>query len=225
MNERRYQEDEVREIFELAASESAQETRTPAAASGLTLAEIQSIGAEVGLAPEQIARAAAAYAAGPLRPKRKLLGLPIEVGHTMQLPRPLTDHEWERLVSELRATFNARGTISVHGGLREWRNGNLHAYIEPAEGGYRLRIRTVKGNAQGMMVAGAGAIVTSAAMLALLALEGTLAQDFFVPWAVGTAGIGAWISNYIRVPRWARERDRQMRYIAEWLQSILKTDT
>ena len=116
----------------------------------------------------------------------------------MQLPRPLTDHEWEQLVSELRATFNARGTISVHGGLREWRNGNLHAYIEPAEGGYRLRIRTVKGSAQGVMMAGAGAVLTSAAMLALLALSGTVSQDFFVPWAVRTAGIGAWISNYIR---------------------------
>src|SRR5687768_14134439 len=132
MNERRYQEDEVREIFELAASESANETRTPAAASGLTLSEIQSIGAEVGLGPAQIARAAAVYSAGPAKPKRKLLGLPIEVGHMVQLPRPLTDQEWEQLVSELRSTFNAGGKLSVQGNIREWRNGNLHAYIEPA---------------------------------------------------------------------------------------------
>ena len=73
--------------------------------------------------------------------------MPIAVGRTLPLPRPLTDREWGMLVTDLRETFGATGRVGEDGNARYWRNGNLHAFVEPAEGGYRLRLGTVKGNA------------------------------------------------------------------------------
>lgn len=141
---RKYREDEVREIFQLATSQSAPDTRVPATNAGLTLPEIQNIGLEVGLAPEQVARAAAALDARGAASGRKSFGMPIEVGHTVPLPRPLTDLEWAQLVTALRTTFKAKGKIDVQGNIREWSNGNLHAVVEPVESGYRLRLGTLK---------------------------------------------------------------------------------
>src|SRR5687767_9589176 len=57
---RKYREDEVREIFGLAARRTNAEPRPLAAAEGLTLAEIKDIGREVGLESADIARAASA---------------------------------------------------------------------------------------------------------------------------------------------------------------------
>src|SRR5690606_25669383 len=129
MSERKYRGAEARKILELATrAEVARPQRTGVGA-GPTLPEIQSIAQEGRVAPDAVARAAAALeaAAGP-RP-RTSLGMPIEVSHTTNLPRALSDAEWDRLVAELRATFRARGAVAVQGSLREWSNGNLHASV------------------------------------------------------------------------------------------------
>src|SRR5262245_501835 len=112
MTERRYREDEVREIFELAASRKVLDPISRGSAQGMTLAEIQSIGSEVGLEPDRLARAAATLDTRPIRPARKSWGMPIEVGRVVPLSRDLTDQEWEQLVTELRSTFAARGKIT-----------------------------------------------------------------------------------------------------------------
>ena len=61
-DERRYTDDEVAEIFEAASRPVAprDEPADSASPTGLTLARLQEIGREVGIAPEQIAEAAAA---------------------------------------------------------------------------------------------------------------------------------------------------------------------
>ena len=56
MTERRYRDDEVRKIFKLATTQKAAEPRSLPAADGLTLSDIQSIGSEVGLDPDAVAR-------------------------------------------------------------------------------------------------------------------------------------------------------------------------
>jgi hypothetical protein len=56
--ERRYKEDEVKGIFEAAARERDSRGRAVVSPEGLTLAELQTIGREVGLAPDRIAEAA-----------------------------------------------------------------------------------------------------------------------------------------------------------------------
>ncbi len=80
---------------------------------------------------------------------RRVLGLPLGVGRTVELGRKLTDEEWDHLVVDLRETFDARGQVRQDGSLRQWTNGNLQALLEPTPTGDRLRLRTMNGNARG----------------------------------------------------------------------------
>src|SRR5215213_4945176 len=121
---------------------------------GMTLAQLQEIGREVGIPPEQLAQAAKAIELGGRSTSRRFLGLPIGVGLTVDLNRRLADEEWDRFVVDLRETFDARGTQSREGSFRQWTNGNLQALLEPTATGQRIRLRTVKGDARAMMVGG-----------------------------------------------------------------------
>src|SRR5512140_737780 len=141
MAERRYSEAEMASIFENAADAEAAGRRPSHAPDGMTLAQLQEIGREVGISPEAVAQAARLVAQRGKAVSRRWLGLPIGVGRTLDLGRRLTDHEWEDLVVDLRETFDARGHVSVQGSFREWTNGNLQALLEPTSTGQRLRIR------------------------------------------------------------------------------------
>jgi hypothetical protein len=224
MTERRYREDEVREIFKLAtSSRKVAEPRASPTVDGLTLADIQSIGLEVGVEPDAVARAAATISARPARTMRKSMGMPVEVGRIVHLPRALTDHEWDQLVAELRATFKARGKVSGQGSLREWSNGNLHAYVEPTDTGYRLRLGTLKGNAAEINALGATLTAGGALFFGALAFNGLL-PELLAPGMIAGGGIAALISNFVRLPRWAQQRERQMEHIAARVQAIVKVD-
>src|SRR5262245_988314 len=101
-DERRYSEDEVAAIFEEAAAPTISRGETPPA-EGLTLAELQSIGREVGIAPERIAAAAGALQQrAPSIPTRRDFGMPMTAAHVVEIPRPLTDREWSLVVADLR---------------------------------------------------------------------------------------------------------------------------
>ena len=219
--ERRYDEDEVREIFRRAASRSVATTDDPQP-TGMTLAELQDVGREVGLDPGAVAQAASSLAHRSTGlPRRTYLGMPIAVGHVVPLPRPPTDAEWERLVSELRSTFGARGRITVHGGLREWSNGNLHACIEPDDQGYRLRLGTRKGDAQVLNSMGFAGIAAGTLSFAAMALGGTLPEAVLIPWMISSAGVGAFLANVLRLHPWAARRERQMQELARKIRQIM----
>jgi hypothetical protein len=221
MTERRYRDEEVQQIFKLATTDRIADAPLSPTASGLTLAEIQSIGLEVGIDPDVVTRAAAALDASPPTPARKTGGLPVEVGVSAPLARPLSDREWEMLIADLRHTFRARGQITTHGNLREWRNGNLHASIEPAEVGYRLRLGTRKGDATAMNALGGISILASVATW----VSHFVINDptsLFAPILFGAAGIGAVLANRLRLPAWARQREAQMNQIAARVRSIME---
>jgi hypothetical protein len=221
MNERRYDDDEVAAIFEAAASPQASRGRALAAADGLSLAELQVIGGEAGIAPERIADAAAALdQRGGAAPRRTYLGMPVSVGRTVDLPRAPTDREWELLLAELRETFGAHGKDRSSGGLRAWTNGNLHAYVEPTEAGYRLRLGTTKGNAVALGRVGVAALLPSLVMTVYLLATGELGDGsiFSVVAALSAAGLGA---NALRLPGWAQEREEQMEHIAARARTLI----
>ena len=140
---KRYTEDEIAEILEVATS--AQETggslSRSGSESGLTLEQIQEIGSEVGIAPERIASAVQVVESRKLvGPQKTFLGAPRSVSRVFPIDRPLTDQEWGRMVADLRQTFDAAGRVTSAGDLRTWTNGNLHVYVEPAgAGGYQVR--------------------------------------------------------------------------------------
>jgi hypothetical protein len=227
-DERTYGEEEMAEIFKAAAQLP---RRTPAAADstalaparGLTLAELQSIGGEVGLAPEQVAQAAAALELRRGALRRTDLGLPVSVGRTVDLPRAPTEREWEMIVADLRETFRAKGRTSSHGEVREWNNSRLHAYVEPTPTGYRLRLGTTKGDAVSMNRMGAFGLLFSLVWLVVLFATGSLDEGFFMPLVFALMGSGAIVGNALRLPGWAAEREEQMEGIALRTRALLET--
>lgn len=221
-DERRYREDESKEIFEAAATASDSDPQALTAPKGMTLSELQEIGLEVGLAPARIADAASAL---ELRrsalPRRTSLGMPISVGRVIDLPRAPTDREWELLVGELRATFHAQGKLGSSGTIRQWTNGRLHAYVEPTEAGYRLRMGTLKGTAPAMNLVGIAGIGVGIVMLVAGLLPGTATVAPVAPFVFGALGVAAFLSNLVRLPRWAHRREVQMEYIAARVRALL----
>jgi hypothetical protein len=222
MNERRYDEEEVREIFDTAAESSEPGPRARTRGTEFTLSELQDIGREVGLPPERIAEAAAKL---DLRrdalPRRTYLGIPVAVGRSIELPRALTDDEWGILVAELRSTFNARGRVESEGNLRSWTNGNLHVYVEPTDSGHRLRMRTAKTGAIGRILVGVSGIVVTWILIAVLALNGQLGEGFPLPVLLGTFSLATLGTSVFGLPRWANERDEQMTRLAGWTRALL----
>lgn len=214
MAERRYNEDEVAEIFERAAHAQQGEQRQLPAREGMTLAELQEIGGQVGIPADLVAHAASAL--DRVEPaSRKLLGFPIGVGHVVDLGRKLTDEEWERFVVVLRDTFDARGSVRYDGPFRQWTNGNLQALLEPTETGHRIRFRTTNGSARAWMTGGIGLLGLAGAVFTAILITGRgdaggLTSLVFI--GLGLFGVGA-----LRLPSWARRRRRQMEALAEQL--------
>ena len=219
MTERRYNEAEVEAIFARATKAAETESAHPQLPSGegMTLGQLQEIGREVGLTPEDVANAAMSLDRAGRQTSRRMLGLTVGVGRTVDLGRKLSDDEWERLVVDLRETFDAKGSQRSEGNFRQWTNGNLQALLEPTQTGHRLRLRTVKGNSLAWMMGGAGMLAVAGLVGAVGWLGiGNAANMGLERFAlIAAMGIGAFAVGALQLPVWARERRRQMAEIVE----------
>ena len=224
MTERRYTEEEVAEIFRRAAESQQTGRRQLPSGEGMTLADLQGIGHEVGIPPEFVAQAAGALDRGGLPATRGFLGLTVGVGRTVELPRMLTDAEWDHLVVDLRDTFDARGSVRAEGSLRQWTNGNLQALLEPTPTGARLRLRTLNGNARGLMMAGAGmiGIALGPFVVAVFTTGAQAALTELAPLAL--AGGALFALGAFRLPSWGKTRARQMEGVASRLALLTRSD-
>lgn len=222
MTERRFSEAEVAEIIKLATEAQQTGRRQLKAGEGMTLGELQAIGQEVGLSPELVAEAARSIDKAGRPTSRSLLGLPIGVGRTIDLHRKLSDAEWERLVVDLRETFDARGILRQEGSFRQWSNGNLQALLEPTETGHRLRLRTLKGDSRSLIMGGVAMLGAAGVGLVGWALFPGSSPD---PSTLGSLGILATMGatffglGALRLPGWARLRRRQMEEVAARLEA------
>jgi len=223
MAERRYNDKEIAAIFRAAAEEGPQSPqREVARDEGLTLAELQAIGSEVGIPSDAVAQAARAVDVRLGAASRTFLGLPIGVARTVNLNRRLTDEEWERLVVQLREVFNARGRTSSEGSLQQWTNGNLQMLLEPTENGHRLRFGTLHGGARASIGAGIAALGITAIVVISGAVWGTLGEAIPGIALMAAAGAGMIASGALRLPRWARLREAQMEALAARITSSNK---
>jgi hypothetical protein len=227
MSERRYGDEEVAAIFQAAAelqqraaldSSASGAAMVPAGASteGMTLGQLQEIGKEVGIPGDLVAQAAGSLDQRGRSSVRRFLGLPIGVGRTVQLPRRLSETEWERLVVDLRTTFDARGRLKDEGSFRQWTNGNLQALLEPTATGHQLRLKTMKGDAYASMMFGLATAGLGALLVAYQALSGpiqTVAPVVTIVWL----GAAMFTVGALRLPGWARTRNKQMEGIVERL--------
>ncbi|MBT8336791.1 MAG: hypothetical protein KJO11_09320 [Gemmatimonadetes bacterium] len=221
--ERRYDDDEVREIFDRATrvdepSRSALPTESPTS-TGMTLHQLQEIGREAGIAPEQVARAASQLDRTPPveeAPIRRL-GVPLSTSRVVDLPARLTDEDWDRLVVRMRDLFRARGTVSREGTLHSWSNGNLQVLMEPTRDGYRLRMRTFSSSLRGRV---AGGMVMGGMGLGLTALGLVLPNPELANIAPGIVfmfGVGAVMFGgaLFEAPRWRARRAAQFEELGE----------
>lgn len=212
MTNRRFNEAEVAEIFERASELQHTGSRQIPPSEGMTLSQLQEIGREVGISPESLTLAAQAVERGGQPTSSYFLGLPTGVGMSADLGRVVTDQEWEGIVLDLRETFDARGKLSHEGSFRQWTNGNLQALLEPTPAGHRLRLRTVKGDARGLMTGGLAmlgfAVTTGIVVVAQGAFDDT--GMIMALTTLATMGAGMFGVSSLRLPGWARLRKEQM---------------
>ena len=211
MTERRYSDDEIAAIFRAAAESPASLPPHQAANHGLTLADLQANGREVGIAPDAVAQAAQALEVRRNAVSRTLIGLPIGVERRVTLSRRLTDDEWEQLVGELREVFKARGRTKADGSLRQWTNGNLYVLLEQTATGHRIRLGSLHGGAAASIRLGLMGL-SAAAILAIASVFGAEVGSAIPALLAGGAVLIA--NGALRVPAWARLRSRQMEDLA-----------
>jgi hypothetical protein len=222
MTTRRYEDDEVREIFSLATRGETRDRTLPVDSGGLTLEDLQLIGQETGIEPARIADAAASLdSRGKPAPIRRSFGLPVGMSRVVALPRRPSDREWERLIAEFRSTFGAQGVATSTGGLRQWSQGNLHISVEPTEHGEQLRLSTLRDDA--IALNGLGVVMGGMATLtsAIVTAAGKPEKALLVFGMFGGMSLAAFLTNVIRQPRWARERESQMEALAEHAVKLL----
>ena len=202
MSERRYTDEDVAAIFEQAAEAGHADLPVPAAGKDMTLAALREIGREVGISPESISHAARSLDLVGRPALRRFMGRPIGVGRTVELDRPLSDSDWERLVADLRETFEARGVVKYDSPFRQWTNGNLQALVEPTPSGHRFRLQTVKGDSRGSL-GNSGSVV---------------GVEFLAAMGLGMFAVGA-----VRLPGWARLRRTQIEAVTARLAIAAET--
>ena len=217
MTDRRYDDEEVEEIFRKAAEGPQALPHQSAGETGMTLAELQEIGREAGLSPDAVANAARSLTLRPRGELRRFLGLPIGVERTISLDRRLDEAEWERLVVDLREVFNARGAVTSSGSFRQWTNGNLQAMLEPTATGQRLRLVTTRGASRFSMSVGSALVGFSGVLAISASMAGHLVPSIPGISIIALIGLGAFLNGALRLPGWARRRAQQMDAIATQL--------
>jgi hypothetical protein len=211
MADRRYSDEEIAAIFERAAETERTASPVLAEGQGMTLAALQEIGREVGISPESISHAARSLEATGRPASRTFIGLPVGVGRTIQLDRPLSDAEWGHLVTDLRETFSARGKLKSDGPFRQWTNGNLQALIEPTPSGERLRLQTLAEGPRSLMRSGMALLGVAAAVSVALGLTGAL-NGISVEGVgfIAVMGLGMFALGALPLRGWARRRTAQI---------------
>lgn len=220
--DRRYSEDEVTAIFARATEVQQSAPQRLSSGEGMSLSELQSIGREAGIAPELVAQAARELEQPSAPRMPTFLGMQLGVARTVEIGRKLSDEEWERLVVRLRETFDARGTLSTQGGLRQWTNGNLNVFLEPSGEGHRVRFRTIKGDARMLMSTGIAMLAVSGLLVFVASLTGSEEMSRAISATGGVAMMGAAFagSGALRLPGWVKKRRLQMDQLAAELLQI-----
>lgn len=214
---RRYNEQEIAAIFKQAAADQEAAHQARPSGTGLTLAELEHVGREAGIDPAFIARAAAAVdRPRPASQQTTVLGFPVSVARTADLPGEFTDKDWDLLVADLHDTFHVHGEIQEDGTRRRWHYGNLQALVEPTEAGHRLRLRTLSDRARTGLIGGLTFFAMGLFFMAILIAKGDAAalgkMLFTSLWAV--VGLGSMGVSAYQLPRWRSTRTQQLDGIA-----------
>ncbi len=204
---RRFSSPEIEEVFARAAAAQERDRQTDL---GLSIEELQAVGAEAGLDPAHVAAAARAVASGEPDDKREaLVGVPVGVRRSATLDAPPTDLLWDSLVADFQETFSARGKVERIGASRIWRNGNLRATLSPSADGARLRLQSNRRDDTRGIFIGAAVNAVLAVVFALNPGAGDFSPALLALIAVSLVALAL-----VRQTTWARTRERQMEAVA-----------
>lgn len=119
IDERRFTDEEVREILKKAVEKRASSTSL-VKSEGLSLAELKVIGEEVGIAPDRLEDAARAVALGKVNQGNFILGGPTVLDFERKVPGELDPEDTPEILSLIRRTMGVQGEADeIHGSL-EW---------------------------------------------------------------------------------------------------------
>lgn len=190
-----YDDNAVRAILEKAAEFE------KARAEGLTLEELEAIGAEAGIAPEFVRAAAQAQASSALVPVSDAPGRVERL-----LARRLSDDDVDWVVQRAQDRFGAVGSVSEVGDRTTWQShggGNRYVEVVITRGDGTTAITVDEPRAplwfNAMGLGSLGAIATAA-------LLGTLVGAAWIPVALAPLAGGALLARHVQAKRRAEHR-------------------
>jgi hypothetical protein len=142
---RRFTDEELRRILELATESELDARHAAAPAGGHTLAEIQEIGREVGIEPTSIENAAASLLASEQQdPRGSRIPRFSRTAHAdLVLARTLSDGEMHQILQRAERILNRPGTVHVKGNWAQWRDRNDRVYVGIVRGTNHTRLRVI----------------------------------------------------------------------------------
>ena len=123
----------------------AAELQGPTDTSGLTLAELEQIAAEVGIDPAFVKTAATELEEGRPDTGFHFWGGPLSVDLERIVEGRVSEAKWEEAVAEIRRVFETAGETGKVGRTLEWTHRNqtgerMHVTVTPMSGQTRIRI-------------------------------------------------------------------------------------
>ena len=142
---RLYSDTEISAVLKRAAE--LHRDQGPTDTSGLTLAELEQIAAEVGIDPAFVKTAATELEEGRTDTGFHLWGGPLSVDLERIVEGEVSEAKWEEIVMEIRLIFGAAGQTGQLGRSLEWIHGDqtgerAHVTLTPMAGQTRIRIFT-----------------------------------------------------------------------------------
>jgi len=136
IDERKFTDEEVREILKKAVEKAP--SRALAKREGLSLAELKSIGEEVGIDPARLDDAARAVALGGSNRPNRFFGAPMVMSFERKVEGEFDPADTPEILSIIRRTMGSQGEVDeIHGSL-EWRakgdSGERYVTLSPRDG-------------------------------------------------------------------------------------------
>ena len=144
IDERKFTDKEVREILKRAVEKAP--SRALAKSEGLSLAELKTIGGEVGIDPARLEDAARALVRGVGAPTNRILGSPTVLNFERKVEGELGPADTPEILSIIRKTMGRSGEVDELHGTLEWRakgeSGERYVTVSSRDG-----ITTISGSA------------------------------------------------------------------------------
>jgi len=137
-----YNEKEIGNILKRATEMSHADTNS--SSMGLSVEELQQLGAEAGLNPDFIIRAAAELAVAPSIRKRNVVGGPVSFEREIVLDGEISSSDWEEFLAAIRSTFKVPGEVDMRENTYEWTikapGGNAQVTARLVDGTTRINV-------------------------------------------------------------------------------------